>query len=920
MITLRRPIIGLVAATLLALFLAPTAQAACTTAGCIETGPRLLSFDTAQSALLNPLASAALGTSATVDAADWNRLAGSNIKVADMLSLLQVQTGAVDTTALLTTPIQVSQVLSAAATVAGVGSTAAVGINNAVPQLNLGTRQVQLGDLLKISTNAGDTQINALDLVMGTIEAHNYRYGVNTPSPITISTPTIFGLPATTVVKLSLRIVEPRQLYCGPAGSSVQFYTAAIRLKLDITIPQPLGQNGLLSDSLITSSTLTMLPDTSVYVDVARGSGWISQLDPANGTMRVRVTPGITSLYLGTAISETGFFTPGTNITSASFNPAVVADLTVKLLGIPLIAGTVSAKATGTGTAPIQEELIFNGPFPQTLATSSSANAVGILATNLIGNIALSTNINLLGLVPISVVTTQLLTPIANALSPVITPVLTGVVDPLLSLLGIKIGQAVITAYGPYRVCSISGNCYNDANHSSVKDPGEAGTGQTLYAKLVANASPTTVYSSAVVNTSTGAFSFSNVQSQGAGTNYTLIIDTNNTASDVTATGPTAWVATEVPTLSRSVTLATTDITTGLTYGLYNGSSLTGRVFVDTGVGSGGVANNVIRDGTEPGLPGARVTATDNAGTTIYDSAVAGDAGLYQLWIPAAAGSGTLRITEINPNPYKSTGANVGTTSGTYTIGTDTVAFTHTIGTTYTGVNFADVPSSIFLTDGRQMVMPGNVAFYPHTFTAGTAGSVTFTPTAPTMNGWSNRLYRDTNCNGAVEPAEALVTAAIAMTAAQQICLVNRVFASQVAAYNEEYPVTIAAAYAWSGSALSESFSRNDLTMIGTANGAGLVLNKVVDKATAASGATLTYTITYSNQGSGPLSQIRIYDATPAYTVHTSAACGTLGSGLSGCTVTTQPAVSGTGALLWTFTGSLASGASGTVTFTVTVQ
>lgn len=919
MTAVRQSVSGFVVAAVVALLFAPGAQAACTTAGCIETGPRLLSFSTGQSALLNPLASAALGTSATVEAADWNRLAGSDIKVADMLNLLQVQTGVVDTAALLTTQLQISQILSAAATVAGAGSTAAVGINNAVPQLNLGTRTVQLGDLLKMSTNAGDTRINVLDLVMGTIEAHNYRYGVNTPTPITLTTPTAFGLPATTVVKLSLRIVEPRQLYCGPAGSSVQFYTAAIRLKFDITIPQPAGQNGLLSDSLITSSTLTMLPDTSIYVDVARGSGWISQLDPTAGPMRVRVTPGITSLYLGTT-TDTNFFTPGTNITSASFTPAVVADLSVKLLGVPLITGTVSAIATGTGTAPIQEELIFNGPFPQTLTTSSSANAVGVLAGSLISNLALSTNINLLGLVPVSVVTTQLLTPIGNALSAVLAPVLTGVADPLLSLLGIRIGQAVITAYGPYRLCSISGLCYDDANHSSVKDPGEAGTGQTLYAKLVATASPTTVYASTTVNTSTGAFSFSNVQSQGAATNYSLIIDTSNTASDVTATGPTGWVATEVPTLSRSVALATADITTGLNYGLYNGSSLTGRVFVDTGVGSGGVANNVIRDGTEPGLPGARVTATDSAGTTIYDSAVAGNAGVYQLWIPAAAGSGTLRITEINPNPYKSTGANVGTTSGTYTFATDTVAFAHTIGTTYTGIDFADVPSSIFLTDGRQMVTPGNVAFYPHTFTAGTAGSVTFTPTAPTMNGWSNQLYRDTNCNGAVEPAEAPVTAAIAMTAAQQVCLVNRVFASQVAAYNEEYPVTIAAAYAWSGSALSESFSRNDLTMIGTANGAGLVLNKVVDKATAASGATLTYTITYSNQGSGPLSQIRIYDATPAYTVHTSAACGTLGSGLSGCTVTTQPALSGTGALLWTFTGSLASGASGTVIFTVTVQ
>jgi len=918
-VTSRRQVGAWLAAfVLLALFCAPRAHAAACVAGaCIETGPRLASFDTQQSALLNPLTSALLGTSATVDIADWQRLAGANVKVADVLNLLQVQTSAVDTTALLTTPINVSTVLNAVATVAGSGSTAAIGINNAVPQLNLGTKQVQLGDLIKLATNAGDTQINVLDLVMGTIEAHNFRYGVNTPTPITVGTPSVFGLTGIDLVKISARVVEPPEFYCGGVGASHQFYTAAIRLKLDITIPQPLGQVGLVTDSLITTSTTTLLPNTSLYVDVARADGWISQLDAAAGTMRVKITPGITSLYLGQT-TDTTFFSSAA-ISAANFTPVTVANVDIKLLNIiGLASGQVLMKASATSSAPLQEELMFTGPYPQTLATSSSANAVGVLAANLIGNIALTTNINLLGLIPVTVVTTQLLAPVKTAISAVTTPVLTAVVDPLLSLLGIKIGQAVVTAYGPYRLCTVAGNCYNDANHSLVKDPGEAGTGQTLWAKLVATASPTTVYASTSVNSSTGAFSFSNVQSQGASTNYSVIIDTNNTASDVTATAPTGWVPTEVPTLSRSIALATADIS-GLTYGLYNGSSLTGRVFVDTGVG-GGTANNVVKDGTEPGLPGARVTITDNAGTTIYDSALAADTGNYTLWIPAAAGATTLKITEANPNPYLSTGANVGTTGGTYTRATDTVAFTHAIGSAYSGVNFADVPTSALQTDGRQVIVPGNVAFYPHKFIAGTAGSVTFTPSAPVMNGWSNLLYRDTDCNGAIDTGEVLVSGAISTTAAQQLCLVVRVFASDVAAYNDEYPVTLAAAYAWSGSALSETLSRNDLTMIGSANGSGLVLTKAVDKATAASGATLTYTITYKNNGTGPLSQIKIYDNTPAYTVHTSAACGTLGSGLTGCAVTTQPAVSASGPLLWTFTGSLASGATGTVTFTVTVQ
>ena len=61
-------------------------------------------------------------------------------------------------------------------------------------------------------------------------------------------------------------------------------------------------------------------------------------------------------------------------------------------------------------------------------------------------------------------------------------------------------------------------------------------------------------------------------------------------------------------------------------------------------------------------------------------------------------------------------------------------------------------------------------------------------------------------------------------------------------------------------------------------------------------------------------------DSTPAFTTHQSASCGPLPPGIGACVVTTQPAVNGTGALVWTLTGSLLSGGSGTVLFTVRVN
>jgi uncharacterized repeat protein (TIGR01451 family) len=152
------------------------------------------------------------------------------------------------------------------------------------------------------------------------------------------------------------------------------------------------------------------------------------------------------------------------------------------------------------------------------------------------------------------------------------------------------------------------------------------------------------------------------------------------------------------------------------------------------------------------------------------------------------------------------------------------------------------------------------------------------------------------------------------------VCLVVRVFAATAAAYNDTYAVNLAGSFAYANSAIVDALARNDVTLIGTASGAGLHLAKSVNLAAASPGQTLVYTITYTNHSSGTLSSVRIYDQTPTYTVYASGACGTLGAGLTNCALTTQPGVGATGGLSWTLTGPLASGASGTVTFSVTVQ
>jgi uncharacterized repeat protein (TIGR01451 family) len=237
-------------------------------------------------------------------------------------------------------------------------------------------------------------------------------------------------------------------------------------------------------------------------------------------------------------------------------------------------------------------------------------------------------------------------------------------------------------------------------------------------------------------------------------------------------------------------------------------------------------------------------------------------------------------------------------------------------------------PVNTFAPDNAQTGLPGTSVFYPHTFNAGSAGSVAFSTTnvtTPAVAGWTNQVYRDADCNGVLSAAEgaAPLAGAIAVNAGDTVCIIVKDNIPAAAPFNAQNVISVAATF--NG---TQTITRTDTTT--AAAGSVLVLTKSVrnvTQGTAAStnntarpGDVLEYTITYSNSGGTTLGTIVITDPTPAFTTFQSAACNApLPTNITSCGVTTQPAVGASGSIVWTLGGTLAAGASGTVVYRVQV-
>ncbi|QOF80531.1 hypothetical protein [Variovorax sp. 38R] len=438
--------------------------------------------------------------------------------------------------------------------------------------------------------------------------------------------------------------------------------------------------------------------------------------------------------------------------------------------------------------------------------------------------------------------------------------------------------------------------------------------------------------------------------------------------SGATCTGLAGGATAAVDLVAGTVTLPAAGLTNGTavvcTFTNTLAAIVSGRVFLDNGIG-GGTANDGIVNGGEGPLAGVSVRLT-NCGATVYASALTDASGGYSLSVSAGTATGSaMCVEETNPGTRVSTGASVGNVAlpsgsavaaagGTYTYtrtGTpDRIAFSWN-GTGHSNLNFGDVDNSAFATDGAKTGLPGSTVTYAHTFTAGTAGqvrlSVASETATPAITGWTTKIFADVGCTGSLQAGAAQLyppsAAATPVVFAGKVCVIVQEFIPATAPLGSSNKATIRADFTYTNAApsLSGSFTLDDLT---TVSGVALELKKEVRNITqsgtfgvnnqAKSGETLEYRITYTNNGDAPIRSMVVNDMTPGYTTFVSATTGTTPASLTGCVkntpanappagavacTTVQP-VGGTGAIDWRFTGTVEPGGTGFVLFQVKVD
>ncbi|PKO54847.1 MAG: hypothetical protein CVU26_00400 [Betaproteobacteria bacterium HGW-Betaproteobacteria-2] len=380
-----------------------------------SAGSYTASLNSEDSVLLNALLGNMLGAPLNLGVIGYQGIAQTNITLQD---LLQVSADAGNYEDLLNSSVQVSELLQIfvdAATANGAADVQAIAAMQSIANAAVRDLSLRLGDVLAVTTaeaNAAATVgLNALSLITTSVLVANGTHAVTLPLGI--------NLASIASINALVTVVEPPQMALGPPANAdgticTSMKTAEVRVQVPVVVNIP----------------LLARVDLSLNIEVAQGSADLLAIDSGDTSTDVQIAaqPGIASITL-------------TN--TAGTGPARISTLNLPLIpGIPIadIGLDLPVQPPGSETLdfsvahPVADDL----PQLQTVTSPLGSSLQNALSQS--------------GALDITVLSILNLGLVNDVVSAVISPLLGEIgrvlLDPLLELLGIRLGGLDVTLEG----------------------------------------------------------------------------------------------------------------------------------------------------------------------------------------------------------------------------------------------------------------------------------------------------------------------------------------------------------------------------------------------------------------------------------------------------------------------------------------
>lgn len=428
-----------------------TAIARSQESACFRIGSFIASLDSRQSALLNPLLNALMGSSLNLDAVSYKGLAAADVSLLDLVNVGGLGVGTVEELLELDDVSLASLFLAAATVLDQQGKLAEANILRAI-QVAAGTPTIALGQL--INAAPGDTAalgatINVLDLITGAALVANDDHAVAVPN-LGIS------LPGVASVTTTLHVIEAPRTGCTGRQAS----TSQIRLDLAARINgQSLGVPAL-------NTSVTLAPiDLAISIDLGKAVAELTKVtcnpsgpDSLTVALRSAVVGGL-SISAKAGVKATidpigGLLTnilSLLNLGSLLKPPYLTLDTSLdifagtgtatgydKTVTVPLPGGYTTPSGSGTG--------LLIGPVQVTPKVNTNLVLHYWEGLLLVGSWKERNITDPLNAVFSGVLNPLISTLLSSVLNPLVATLQTALVNPLAQLLGLQLGGADVYA------------------------------------------------------------------------------------------------------------------------------------------------------------------------------------------------------------------------------------------------------------------------------------------------------------------------------------------------------------------------------------------------------------------------------------------------------------------------------------------